>query len=461
MKIKTIKDIQKVLSNYDIVFVNKYPFLSTPRELYKRKIKAICNTKESNSSSIKRYYNIIWSSASFNEDDIIKAIKNYKNSNSWVYIHIRKPKNLIKSFCQENNINIIANKQEIVENIENKKKIKSILNEIWIFPIPGENIIIKDFINSKYQQRNKYWKKIVIQLPDIRQWWGKGTFFIENENKFKELQKIFYKGIYRNTKIQSININKYIDWLPASIACCTTRYWTITTNLQTQIIDENALSKPNENKGVFCGHDRWSYTYHRTAQTQSQNIWEKIWDYLYTVWYRGIFWVDYIIKGKEIYFVECNARITAAFPVASLIDLNKWIIPLEAFHLLELINIDYEIDFEKINNMYKYKKKWSHIILNNVKDKEISCKKTLPVWTYKYSRSKLTYINDLLDYKPLKRNEFIIVNGNPKKWDIIKSQWRICQIITKNNVLEKKTLKLKKNITKLTEIIYKDYFNEI
>jgi len=42
--------------------------------------------------------------------------------------------------------------------------------------------------------------------------------------------------------------------------------------------------------------------------------------------------------------------------MTSFIDLKNDIIPMDVFHILELLNIDYEIDFDMMNASYKYNK---------------------------------------------------------------------------------------------------------
>jgi hypothetical protein len=81
--------------------------------------------------------------------------------------------------------------------------------------------------------------------------------------------------------------------------------------------------------------------------------------------YKGILGIDFIIEDGtgRVYPQEINPRLTAAFPVLSQLHLSKGIIPLEIFHILEFLDIPYEINVEALNERYGETFKGGHLFL--------------------------------------------------------------------------------------------------
>jgi len=57
-----------------------------------------------------------------------------------------------------------------------------------------------------------------------------------------------------------------------------------------------------------------------------------------------------------VYVLECNSRYTLALPMLSMLDMQNTTIPMDVFHLLEHLNMEYTIDFDKMNQAYKKQK---------------------------------------------------------------------------------------------------------
>ncbi len=347
---------------------------------------------------------------------------------------------------------ILNNISVIRDVFENKKEFRTILAAIGIPPIPWENILLTTFQKKKYAYfQRKYWTKFVIQLPDITNWWGLWTFFIHDSEGFIAFQKRISSWTYKNKIIHSINITTFINGTSSSIIWCATKYGTLSSSIQTQLIDIPEAIHLKKWSWLFCGHDRSYKHFSQSIQKQASSIAEKLWTYMYKHWYKGIFWLDLLIDEQQdkIYVVECNARYTWAFPMISLLDIQKWVPPMDTFHLLEHMNIPYTVDFKKINKQYKYKKKGSHIILSNKEEQEIVCKKDLLPGVYTFKGNHLSYKRPGIWYSDLKQSdEFIIIDGNPKKWEKIRAfneLSRFCHLLfpgkiaTTENTLTKKT----------------------
>jgi len=74
--------------------------------------------------------------------------------------------------------------------------------------------------------------------------------------------------------------------------------------------------------------------------------------------YKGIFGLDFVLdeEDRKLYVVECNPRLVASYPTLNMAQLLNNEPSILAFHVLEFLNIDYEINLEEINRLMRQKK---------------------------------------------------------------------------------------------------------
>ncbi|MCX6743725.1 MAG: hypothetical protein NT116_05870, partial [Candidatus Parcubacteria bacterium] len=221
---------------------------------------------------------------------------------------------------------------------------------------------------------------------------------------------------------------------------------------------------PKKCNGLFCGHV-FGLEFSPQIVKQSQEIAQKLGKYMYKLGYKGIFGIDLIVNQKEnkVYPVECNARYTGAFPMLSMIHLKYKIIPMDLFHLLEFLNIPYRINVNQLNKMYQQPISGSHLILSNTKDYSFKVRKELEVGVYNFNskNKKINFIKEAIFYDDLKNdNDFILVDGVPKKREEIK-KWsrlaRICHVLFMGNILQNNG-QLKPKYLQIVRAIYKTLF---
>jgi hypothetical protein len=312
---------------------------------------------------------------------------------------------------------------------ENKKKFKEHLKKWKIKYIPWEYYNTTELDSEKYEELIvNYWKKIVIQIPES--WLWKGTFFIDQQTEWNILVQQL-----KSKKIQWITISKYISGESASIICCNTKYWTLSTSIQKQIIDHPELINREQWDGIFCWHDRSSARYGNAIKEQTTQLGEKIGWKMYELWYKWIFGLDIIIEENsgDVFPIECNARFTGAFPMISLLDIQEKIIPMDAIHILEHANVPYTIDFNRLNKQYKRDKQWSHIVIRNTKKHTITLVKKLESGVYQIKRWLIQYQFPWDTYQEITNtNQIVITNRIAKIWDTISNfTWvsNICTIL--------------------------------
>jgi len=147
----------------------------------------------------------------------------------------------------------------------------------------------------------------------------------------------------------------------------------------------------------------------------------------------------------------------------SMIHLKYKIIPMDLFHFLEFLNIPYKINAVQLNKMYQKPISGSHIILSNTKDYTLKVKKELEVGVYNFNprNKKFVFKKEAIFYEDLEGdNDFILIDGVPKKGEEIK-KWsrlaRICHVLFRGDILQKNG-QLKLKYLQIVKSIYKVMF---
>jgi hypothetical protein len=259
--------------------------------------------------------------------------------------------------------------------------------------------------------------RFVVQLSEVRQGGGRGTFFIRSHEDCQNLRQSLGQGTWRETTIQTLFIRPFIEGTPASLALCITQQGILMSGLQRQLIDL-PYCKGLEENGVFCGHSwggrEWSESARQEAMQQGQVIGE----YLADLGYRGILGIDFVIGEDDhrVYPLEINPRLTGAFPVLSQIHLKNGLIPLEAFHILEFLDIPYDIDVEELNAQYGHTMPGSHLLLFHPEKKGAAISGDLDAGIYEHDPQSggMTLVERACGFEKIKNErQFMVVDGPP------------------------------------------------
>jgi len=343
--------------------------------------------------------------------------------------------------CEENNWNLIASPKKFGKNLlENKIKFRQILEDLDINVPPGRTTNLEDLHYGHLM--NSYGLPFVIQHPT--KGGGKGTFFINSKQEFdkaynqlKNPTRINYLGRETPEKppVQVI-IAKYIKGPSPSITGCVTKHGIISTNLQYQVLDMPELYNPDKGSGLFCGHD-WTFgDFSKEIEQQAYQITEKIGNYLKKLGYKGIFGLDFVLEDK-LYVTEMNPRLLGSFPVLTMVQLKNNEPPILAFHILEHLNIDYQMNLKEINRLMRQKKQGAHMLPHNLTGKWTRIHGNVKPGVYKLENNELKYLREGYKLQHLKsKEEFAIAEGILIKKSHLSPNRRICRVMTLKNVLE-------------------------
>ncbi|AVL53670.1 biotin carboxylase [Roseobacter denitrificans] len=189
---------------------------------------------------------------------------------------------------------------------------------------------------------------------------GRTTFFIKSEADWdKYASKIMG---------EDLKVMKRLNHLPGTIEGCATRHGTLAGPVMTDI---TGFEEITPYKGGWCGNDISPAILPDGVPEKVREMTRKLGDRLYEEGYKGVFCVDFLLDTdtNEVYLGEINPRISGATPPTNLITSTYGGCPLFLFHLLEYLDVDYEIDVEEIQSRWNHYDYWTQLILKQTEDK--------------------------------------------------------------------------------------------
>lgn len=371
-------------------------------------------------------------------------LSRFKNPALVVY----KTSSRMEKICEENGWLLVGAPVKFgKELLEDKVKFRKILEELSVPSPPGEIAAVTNLLSGKLSFKNfveKYGLPLVLQHP--RRGGGKGTFFIHSEEEWQNaLEKLRVhekegREVREDIERLEVIIAKYVHGPSPSITGCVTTHGILSTSLQYQLIDIPQLYNPQKGSGLFCGHDWTSSRFPEDIEKQAYKIVKKLGTYFRGLGYKGIFGIDFVLNEKErrLYITECNPRLLGSFPMISMAQLYNNEPPILAFHLLEYLNVDYDIDLNQINALMRQPKVGAQMFLHNLTQSWVKNHNEVRAGVYKLKFDKLEFIRPGYALKHLKSaDEFLLTDGVLQKKSHYSPNRRLCRIITLNSVLAK------------------------
>ncbi|KAA8962731.1 biotin carboxylase [Mycobacterium sp.] len=151
---------------------------------------------------------------------------------------------------------------------------------------------------------------------------------------------------------QDLKVMKRIRNVEVCIEGTVTRYGTVIGPAMTSLVGYPELTP---RKGGWCGNDIWRDVLPPDQTHTAREMVRKVGDVLSREGYRGYFEVDLLhdLDTDELYLGEVNPRLSGASPMTNLTTEAYADMPLFLFHLLEYLDVDYELDIEEINSRWE------------------------------------------------------------------------------------------------------------
>lgn len=198
---------------------------------------------------------------------------------------------------------------------------------------------------------------LVVQLPYGDS--GRTTFFIQNEQDWDEYVEKMID--------QELKIMRRINHMPGTLEAVVTRHGTLVGPLMT---DLTGYAELTPYKGGWCGNDVFPTAVSEKHRTRVVSMVQSLGNRLRQEGYRGVFCVDFLMDtdSDAVYLGEINPRVSGASPPTHLITSTYGGVPLFLFHLLEFLDVDYEVDLEAIQARWRDFDTWSQLIVKQTED---------------------------------------------------------------------------------------------
>jgi biotin carboxylase len=191
---------------------------------------------------------------------------------------------------------------------------------------------------------------------------GKTTFFIRGERDWDKYAD--------DMADQELKVMKRINCRAAAVEAVLTRHGTVVGPLMTDLTGHPELTP---HKGGWCGNDVFPDALSPEHRERARVLTRKLGDRLAVEGYRGFLEIDYLadVDTGELYLGEINPRISGVTSMTNVSAGAYADVPLFLFHLLEYLDVDYEIDVDDINRRWAEAAGddvWSQIILKDTGD---------------------------------------------------------------------------------------------
>ena len=191
---------------------------------------------------------------------------------------------------------------------------------------------------------------------------GQTTFFIAAERDWnKHASKIIR---------EEIKVMKRIDPRETAIEGVVTRHGTLVGPLMTELAGFPELTPYT---GGWCGNDVFADVLTERHRMKARTYMQALGERLRREGYLGYFEVDFLADADsgEIYLGELNPRVTGASSITNVTAISYGDMPLFLFHLLEFMDVDYEIDVDELNERWTHPQnidEWAQFVLKQSED---------------------------------------------------------------------------------------------
>ncbi|MFV2032914.1 MAG: biotin carboxylase, partial [Gammaproteobacteria bacterium] len=264
-----------------------------------------------------------------------------------------------EEICKELGVDIALPSVALRKRLDSKIELTQLANQAGIDSAP--NVLGEaDNFDQLMATANKanLGSDLVVQTPYGDS--GRTTFFIKSKADWDK-----HAGDMID---EQLKIMKRINHMPGTVEVCVTRHGTLVGPIQTDI---TGFEEITPYKGGWCGNDVWPKIFNANIRRSLRKMAADLGNRLYKEGYKGVFCMDFLLDTDDgtPYLGEVNPRISGASPLTNLITTHYGGVPLFLFHLLEYLDVDYQVDFRRIQNRWNEYDFWSQLVLKQTEDR--------------------------------------------------------------------------------------------
>lgn len=244
-----------------------------------------------------------------------------------------------ENICRELGYDLILPPASLREHLDSKIVTTKLGNEAGVASAPNVLTKASSFKTLMAAARKaKLGTDLVVQTPYGDS--GKTTFFISSEadwDKHKE-----------DIVGEDLKVMRRINNLPVAVEAVITRCGTVVGPFLTELTGYAELTPY---KGGWCGNEMHPEVLTPEQRHRATELVRKLGDRLGQEGYRGFFEVDVLVDTDtdDVYLGELNPRISGASAITNVTAGAYADVPLFLFHLLEFMEVDFELDMDEIN----------------------------------------------------------------------------------------------------------------
>lgn len=266
----------------------------------------------------------------------------------------------VEKLAKAHNLQVCFPSAELRNRVDNKLETTRIADRAGVPTVPNvlTNITGYDDLRKKSKHLGEH---LVVQTAFGDS--GHTTFFISNEEDWNKHAKEIVAE-------PEVKVMKRIKPRGSAIEACVTRHGTIVAPLMTELVGFKELTPY---KGGWCGNEIYADSFTRTIRNKARKYTQQFGDELKKDGYRGYFELDFLMDedSGELYLGELNPRVTGASSITNHAVFALSDAPLFLFHLLEWMDVDYQLSVKSINTRWNRPENldsWSQLVIKHTDD---------------------------------------------------------------------------------------------
>ena len=248
-----------------------------------------------------------------------------------------------ETICEELGYDLILPQASLREHLDSKIVTTQLGNEAGAPSVPNVLTKVKDWAGlCAAAEKAGLGDELVVQTPYGDS--GKTTFFISSEADWKKHSEDIIG--------QEIKVMRRINNRPVAVEAVLTRCGTIVGPFMSELIGYQNLTPA---QGGWCGNEMYPEVLNPENRRTATQLVRRLGDRLAQEGYRGFFEVDVLVDtdSGEVYLGELNPRISGASSITNVTAGAYADIPLFLFHILEYMNVDFDLDVDEINDRWE------------------------------------------------------------------------------------------------------------
>ena len=245
--------------------------------------------------------------------------------------------------CDELGYDLILPKSELRNHLDSKLVTTRLGNEVGVPSVPNTIATVEDWEGLvQVAEGAGLGTDLVVQSAYGDS--GKTTFFIASEADWRKHRK----EIVGN----EVKVMKRINNRPVAVEAVLTKCGTIVGPFMSELTGHAKLTPY---RGGWCGNETFPEVLTGDLRSRAAELVRRLGDRLGAEGYRGFFEVDVLvdIDTDEVYLGELNPRISGASAITNVTAGAYADVPLFLFHILEYLDVDFDIDVDEINERWQ------------------------------------------------------------------------------------------------------------